>query len=219
MTPPPEPNPVGTRRAQQKARTRELILEAAKELLETLGYGKTTIRAVAKFAGVGVGTVMSHFKDKASLLSAALVGDWQQTVELAMATMPQEGTYREQLLHTTKLFFEHYTQRPTLSRNLLKEALFSLEVQGPEMQAMDAKSREIGVGILRAAQERGEIRADVDCEAMHMALFGEYCFVCIIGLSQPEPDPKQMMAMMESMTDLIVKGASPYPAGDQAKTP
>jgi len=206
-----------TWRGRQKQQTRQIILEAAKELFETLGYGKTTIRAVAKYAGVGVGTVMSHFKDKASLLSAALVGDWQQTVELVMTTMPQEASYREQLLHSAKIFFEYYTRRPSLSRNLLKEALFSLEVQSPEIQAMDQTAREIGVRTLRAAQDKGEIRADVDCEVLHQALFGEYCFVCIIGLSQPEPDPEQMLAMLKSLTDLIVQGARPCPNCDEPK--
>ena len=200
-----------TWREQQKQQTRQIILESAKELFETLGYGKTTIRAVAKYAGVGVGTVMSHFKDKASLLSAALVGDWQQTVELVMTTMPQQVSYRDQLLHSAKIFFEYYTRRPSLSRNLLKEALFSLEVQNPDIRAMEQTAREIGVGALRAAQERGEIRADVDCEVMHLALFGEYCFVCTVGLSQPHPDPDQMLAMLESVTDLIIRGASHAP--------
>lgn len=208
----------GTWRERQKQQTHRIILEAAKELFETLGYGKTTIRAVAKYAGVGVGTVMSHFKDKASLLSAALVGDWQQTVELVMTTMPQEASYRDQLLHSAKIFFDYYTRRPSLSRNLLKEALFSLEVQSPEIRAMDQTAREIGVSTLRAAQERGEIRADVDCEVLHQALFGEYCFVCIIGLSQPEPDPEQMLAMLVSLTDQIVRGARPCPNCDEPKT-
>ena len=35
---------------------------------------------------------------------------------------------------------------------------------------------------------------------MHLALFGQYCFVCITGLSQPHPDPDQMSAMLESVT-------------------
>ncbi|BEQ14059.1 TetR/AcrR family transcriptional regulator [Desulfoferula mesophila] len=201
----------GTWRERQKQQTRQVILEAAKELFEALGYDKTTIRAVAKYAGVGVGTVMSHFKDKASLLSAALVGDWRQTVELVMTTMPQEANYRDQLLYSAKIFFEYYTRRPSLSRNLLKEALFSPEVRSPEIKAMDDTAREIGVGTLRAAQEKGEIRADVDCEVLHQALFGEYCFVCIAGLAQPEPDPEQMLAMLKSLTDPIVRGALPCP--------
>ena len=207
-----------TWRDRQKQQTRQIILEAAKELFESLGYDKTTIRAVAKYAGVGVGTVMNHFKDKASLLSASLVGDWQQTVELVMATMPQGAGYREQLLHSAKIFFEYYARRPSLSRNLLKEAMFSLEVQGPEMRAMDQLSREIGGQILREAQQRGEIKPEVDCEIMHEALFGHYFYVCAVGLSQPEPDPEQMLAMLESVTDLIVRGASPDPSGGEPKT-
>ncbi|MBU1276237.1 MAG: TetR/AcrR family transcriptional regulator [Proteobacteria bacterium] len=202
-----------TWRDLQKQQTRQIILEAAKELFETLGYGKTTIRAVAKYAGVGVGTVMSHFKDKASLLSAALMGDWERLIEEVAATTPVDANYRTQLLHAAKIFFEYYARRPSLSRNLLKEAMFSLEVQGPELTAMDQAAREIGVRTLRSAQQRGEIRPDVDCEVMHLALFGEYCFVCTVGLSQPEPDPDQMLAMLESLTDLIARGASPESPG------
>ncbi|MCF8032281.1 MAG: TetR/AcrR family transcriptional regulator [Desulfarculaceae bacterium] len=206
-------NPVGTRRAQQKARTRELILEAAKELFETLGYGKTTIRAVAKFAGVGVGTVMSHFNDKASLLSEALVGDWELTREKARTTLPPGAGVRDQFLHVTRVFFEYYLRRPSLSRNLLKEVFFTPEVRSPWLRAQEEAMMTAGLEALRLAQEQGEIKPEVDCPVLLQAMFSNYVFVCLWGLGEPEPDVEELDRMLAKLIDLTLQGALVTPRG------
>lgn len=59
--------------------TRRRILEAARESFLTLGYGQTTISAIAAGAGVSAQTVYSRFGTKAAILKGvydvALVGD------------------------------------------------------------------------------------------------------------------------------------------------
>jgi AcrR family transcriptional regulator len=79
-----------TRRDQQKAETRTLILTAAKALFVEKNYENTTIRAIAKQAGVAVGTVFVHFPDKSALLAAALYEDIEQVLVEAFATIPQQ---------------------------------------------------------------------------------------------------------------------------------
>ena len=59
--------------------TRRRILEAARESFLTLGYGQTTISAIAAGAGVSAQTVYSRFGSKAAILKGVydvtLVGD------------------------------------------------------------------------------------------------------------------------------------------------
>ena len=62
---------MATRRAEQKARTRARVLEAARATFEALGYDGTTIATVAERAGVSAGTVMAHFPDKSALVAAS----------------------------------------------------------------------------------------------------------------------------------------------------
>jgi AcrR family transcriptional regulator len=66
----PEPSARLTR-AEQRRRTEERILAAAREMFAELGYDRTTIRAVAKAAGVDGGLVMHYFGAKDELFKRA----------------------------------------------------------------------------------------------------------------------------------------------------
>jgi AcrR family transcriptional regulator len=54
------------------ARTRETILDAAKQLFEERGWVATTVRSIAEAAGVSPKTVEADFGTKAALLEAAV---------------------------------------------------------------------------------------------------------------------------------------------------
>jgi AcrR family transcriptional regulator len=57
-----------TRREQNVEQTRELILDAAREVFVASGYESTSIREVARRAGISHGTIYLHFRDKDDLL-------------------------------------------------------------------------------------------------------------------------------------------------------
>ncbi|CCH18907.1 TetR/AcrR family transcriptional regulator [Micromonospora lupini] len=59
-------------RAQQRLRTEERILVAARQLFAELGYERTTIRAVASTADVDAGLVMHYFGSKDLLFARAV---------------------------------------------------------------------------------------------------------------------------------------------------
>ncbi|GAA5187526.1 TetR family transcriptional regulator [Rugosimonospora acidiphila] len=58
-------------RAQQRRQTEARILTEARQLFAELGYERTTIRAVARAAGVDAGLVMHYFGTKDELFSRA----------------------------------------------------------------------------------------------------------------------------------------------------
>src|SRR3954462_4422386 len=62
-----------TSRQAAAAETRERICIAAEELFLRDGYARTSIRAVAKAAGVAEATVYVVFADKAALLDAVIL--------------------------------------------------------------------------------------------------------------------------------------------------
>ncbi|QFG24151.1 TetR/AcrR family transcriptional regulator [Actinomadura sp. WMMB 499] len=66
-------------RAERSRRTREKIVEAARELFVAQGYGATSLREVADAAGVAVQTVYFVFHNKRTLfkdvVDAAIAGD------------------------------------------------------------------------------------------------------------------------------------------------
>ena len=57
-----------TRRESEVEETRTLILDAARHVFVTCGYESTSIREVARRAGISHGTIYLHFRDKDDLL-------------------------------------------------------------------------------------------------------------------------------------------------------
>jgi AcrR family transcriptional regulator len=58
----------GTRREHDVENTRQQILDAAREVFVASGYESTSIREVARRAGISHGTIYLHFRDKDDLL-------------------------------------------------------------------------------------------------------------------------------------------------------
>ncbi len=86
--------------------SRQLILDAALKTISANGYGGTNIRAIAKRAGISVGCVYLHFKNKEELcltLFKSLHEDFIQSIKGALSSVdnPVEavsayvGTYME----------------------------------------------------------------------------------------------------------------------------
>ena len=67
-------------RKRRSARTRKAILDAAKTVFLEKGYLKTTFKEISGRAGIGYGTVYSHFTGKEELLRA-LVDDLMNKVD------------------------------------------------------------------------------------------------------------------------------------------
>lgn len=69
--PTPRDRPVTPRTTQREA-TRQRVIEAAAELFDSLGYEGATIRAIARHAGVSVGSVFTTFTAKGEILSEVM---------------------------------------------------------------------------------------------------------------------------------------------------
>ena len=112
-------------RADQRAQTRQRILDAARARFEQDGFEGASVREIAQEAGVAAGTVIMHFDGKAELLHAALFDELERALDEALAP-PAEGLpFAEALDAVGARMFAAYTARPTLSRVLLKESLFA----------------------------------------------------------------------------------------------
>ena len=89
-------SPVRQRRA---AETRRRIVEAARKLLQSEGYGGMTIEAVARKAAVSVQTVYAIFRSKTGILAeilnqATFGADHEDAVQLALRERDSESRLR-----------------------------------------------------------------------------------------------------------------------------
>ncbi|WP_454300193.1 TetR/AcrR family transcriptional regulator [Salana multivorans] len=69
-------------RAEQAARTRTAVVDAARHLFESQGFAATTIAAIAAEAGVSAQTIYASFGSKAAL-ARAIVGQMEESAEAA----------------------------------------------------------------------------------------------------------------------------------------
>ena len=56
---------------------REKLLEEARRQIEERGFGRTTIRSVARACGVAAGTVYNYFPSKEMLVATFMIRDWR----------------------------------------------------------------------------------------------------------------------------------------------
>jgi len=203
---PEKPAPAGNRRQEQKAQTGSLILDAARTLFEEHGFGGTTMRAVAARAEVGLGTIFSHFPDKASLLVAALLEDLAKEDRRILETFPKDAPIRDQILHFAKAGFGYWCLRPELSATLLREWWF---IKGPwaeKRREETARFIELVVRILEGAQQRGELRSEVGLQNAAEALYSFYVGRLIRAAGEDRFDIDVLLVSMESFVDDLLRG-------------
>ena len=196
----------GSRRHIQKEETRKIILDSSRELFNELGFDKTSTRAIATRAGVGVGTVFSHFPDKSSLLIAALLDDLTSTQANAMKSMPKDANVCDRFLHLARFFYTYYSKRPDLSRTLLKELWFVKGEWGGKLTTQAFEFVLLVSNMLDQAKKRKEIRPEADTLLCARAFFSHYLIVLYEGLNSSEVDVKNMIDTLKRMLDQLLTG-------------
>jgi AcrR family transcriptional regulator len=187
-----------TRRDQQKAETRALILATAKALFVEKNYENTTIRVIAKQAGVAVGTVFVHFPDKSALLAAALYEDIEQVLAEAFATIPQT-TLKAQLLHLAQSLYNYYAQNPSLSRTLVKESMFMGGEWGAILTGQIQRFIVEAAQLCRTAQAKGDMRSDLECDLVAQIFFSHYWLALFVGLQSEAVLPQMQTNLLEQL--------------------
>lgn len=193
-------------RDRQKSETRQQIQNAARVLITEHGFEKTTMRALAKAAGVGLGTISLHFKDKKSLLLASFHEEIGRVSMEAIESVPQDEPLREQLLYILRKIYGYYATQTRYLRVVVKEALFT---RGAWREAFD---QQLGVAIslmgeiVESAKERGEIKPDINGEQVAALCWGLYLNGLIDGFKQDRFDPEAQVAKVESLWDIVLDG-------------
>ena len=193
-------------RERQKNETRQQIQDAARILITEHGFEKTTMRSLAKAAGVGLGTISLHFKDKRSLLLASFHEEIGRVSMEAIESVPQDEPIREQLLYILRKIYGYYATQPRYLRVVVKEALFT---RGAWREAFDLQ---LGVAIslmgeiIESAKERGEVKPDINGEQVAALCWGLYLNGLIDGLKQDCFDPEAQVAKVEPLWDIVLSG-------------
>lgn len=161
-----------TRRKQQKAATRERILQAAKELFAKHGYEATTMQRIAQATGLSTGNAFVHFPSKADVLATLLHDDIAALDELMAKGIPPRGTVRARLLGMFGIFLDYAVPTERLVRTLMAYSWSWDEHWEERFEGSIALRRQQVRRILEDGTRAGELRVDADLEALGVCIFG-----------------------------------------------
>ncbi|MEU1185147.1 TetR/AcrR family transcriptional regulator C-terminal ligand-binding domain-containing protein [Streptomyces sp. NPDC005820] len=174
------------------------ILQAALELLASHGYTRMSLAQVAAAAQVSKSTIHLRWKTKADLVTAAL------GAARMVGAPATSGEVRGDLV----AILEHFAETVARVRGMpLIGTCLAEEAHTPELldllrERTVLPRRELLRDVLERAQDRGEVRVDVDLEAVVSALLGTFYADYMAGRGGHQ-------GWAENAVDLVLSGLRP----------
>jgi AcrR family transcriptional regulator len=158
---------IGLRKPRADAlRNRERVLEAAK-IVFSAGGAEASLEAVARQAGVGIGTLYRHFPTREALFEAVYRREVEQLSELA-EQLESEPSAVEALRHWLRS-----TVQFVATKKGMMAALAVVVSANSELAAYSHAHLTSSIGaLLSRAVRAGDVRADVDADDLLRALVG-----------------------------------------------
>ncbi|MDP3802632.1 TetR/AcrR family transcriptional regulator [Brevundimonas sp.] len=162
------------RRQAAKVRTRQKVLEAARQLFAERGYEPATIRDIAKGAGMSTGAVFANFQDKAELFEAVLSEDMLKLAETLKAAAASETSVRARLLAALTAGYHSSLELLPLVQAVVARSWF--QPVAAEMRTRDAIKPLVSVvtDALQAGVREGELRQDADVRLLGDLIYDAY---------------------------------------------
>ena len=142
------------------------MLEAAKAVFSA-GGPDASLEAVARHAGVGIGTLYRHFPTREALFEAVYRREVEQLAELA-EQLKAEASPAEALRHWLRSNVEFVATKKGMSAALALAVNSSSELTAYSFERL---TKAVGA-LLDRAVAAGEIRADISPEDLLRALVG-----------------------------------------------
>ncbi len=157
-TAPERPN----RRAENKARTRQKVLEAAKRLFMQRGYEGATMRDIAADAGLSTGALFANFADKADLFNEVILTDFEIQHERIAKAIAGADTAKAKIMAMMSSGYEfHLSQLPLLQAGISVSWSHGLNGELGERPVWKTVTSYL-VEILDEGARKGELNADFD---------------------------------------------------------
>ncbi|HET6612703.1 MAG TPA: TetR/AcrR family transcriptional regulator [Kofleriaceae bacterium] len=161
----------------------EAILAATAQLLEKLGYARTTTNAIAERAGVSIGSLYEYFPNKDSVVVALM--EQQLDEQFAVFSGALEEMTEVPLAQATRALIEILIASKRV-RPKLMQALATAgptEVRAAFMRRFNQRSCQV---VLAALRDRPEMARDQDLElSTFMAVNAVYGIIDAVLVERP----------------------------------
>jgi AcrR family transcriptional regulator len=183
-------------------RNRERVLEAAKTVFSA-GGPEASLEAVARTAGVGIGTLYRHFPTREALFEAVYLREVQQLADLA-EQLKQKAQPVEALRQWMRSIVKFVATKKGMSTALALAAYKNSELFSYSFNQLTRSVR----SLLDRAIAAGEIRADISPEDLLRAL---------IGMCYMHDQPGWQTSVLR-LVDVFIDGLRIGPNKPRAKT-
>ncbi|WAJ28773.1 TetR/AcrR family transcriptional regulator [Antarcticirhabdus aurantiaca] len=161
-----DPNKATRKPRADSLRNRERLLAAAAEIFRA-GGPEASLEAVARRAGVGIGTLYRHFPTREALFEAIYRREVEQLAGLAEALAKSEPPFR-----ALRLWLHAGVRLTATKRGMLTALTLAID-KSSEIYAFSSAQLTLALGVLlRRASAAGEVRGDVEPEDVLQALVG-----------------------------------------------
>jgi len=172
-TPPKPHRPYAPRMAAEKRR--EHLLDAALSVIVEQGYGRVSVEAVARAAGVTRPVIYDHFKDLGELLHALIQREERYSLEQLERVLPDDPEQQppaDVLAASVGRFLDAVASRPATWTLILLPLEGTPEIVRRHVQANRARWLDRMQDVVRWAMQRSEAPTTVDVELAARAILG-----------------------------------------------
>ncbi len=199
------PNP-----QRRSARSQAAILKAAYELCQQQGYARLTIEGIAARAGVGKQTIYRWWPSKGAVLLDIFVDQIVARLDAVGTGRPLDDLRRR--VHVTAEVLADETIGPHIA-GLVGDAQGDPVLANELQERLVAPARAQHQELIRAAQDRGELRADIDVDLMADAVFAPLWFRLLV--TKAELSPK----FADDIVDTVLSGRADVQARGPHRSP
>jgi AcrR family transcriptional regulator len=200
------------------------ILDAAHELMLTIGLARTTTKEIARAAGCSEAALYKHFDSKEDLFVRVLAERLPRLTPLlsSLAAEPGQGTLEDNLTEIARQAALFYEQSFPIAASLYAEQQLK--------RRHDDALRKIGSGphrpiegldaYLRAEQAAGRVRADADTFAAASMLLGACAQRAFAYDATPDGARPPVDAFATRLARTLLAGITPHnPVAEDADRP
>jgi AcrR family transcriptional regulator len=149
-------------RESKKADKRKRIREAARALFSKHGYDDTTVRMIARQAGVAHGTLSLYARDKRDLVLLIFNHEIAPTLDRALNAAAKKSKLLDKVMAYFSVLYEDAYSKLTLSRIHLQLNHYAAGMHSVEYYANRKRVSDFLEDAVRHAQKSGEIAHSED---------------------------------------------------------
>jgi TetR/AcrR family transcriptional regulator len=169
-------------RVRDPEATRSAILDAAENAFLAKGFSETSTSEIARRAGVTKSLIHHHFGSKEGLWEAVKVRRFSVYAEQQMQMLRDKEPTADLLRDSMKMYFRFLRANPEIVKMLAW--MFVEQSQGEDCADLDKELTLAGIEKIRQAQERGDLRSDLN---------PGFILFTFIGIAQHWYQDKQLM--------------------------